>query len=195
MLFGSGGGLFLAVAVMISTYGWLSGDILTTPRVMYSFAANGDAPAILARLHPRYSTPGLALVVYSTLAWGLAVSGTFLWVAALGAASALIFYSGVCASLIRLRKLRPEARALRIPFGPAIAVAAMGISLALISALNLHQAMLIAVTALVQQPTGGGRSDRQELRKPPRWRSPFLTNAHNHDVFVGLQPEPLCDGS
>lgn len=149
MLLRSGGALFVAAAVMISTYGWLSGDILTTPRVVYSFAANGDAPAIFAKLHPRYSTPALALVVYSTLMWVFAVTGTFLWIAAIGGASILILYSGVCASLIRLRKLRPEANALRIPFGPVIAVTAIGISLALISALDSRQALLMGVTALV----------------------------------------------
>jgi basic amino acid/polyamine antiporter, APA family len=149
MLLRSGGALFVAPAVMISTYGWLSGCILTTPRVLYSFAENGDAPAILARLHPRYSTPTPALVVYSILVWVLAVTGTFLWIAAVGGASELILYSGDCASLIRLRKLRPEADALRIPFGPVIAVTAIGISLALISALDSRQALLIGATALV----------------------------------------------
>ena len=149
MLLRSGGALFVAAAVMISTYGWLSGCILTKPRVVYSFAANGDAPAIFAKLHPRYSTPALALVVYSTLMWVFAVTGTFLWLAAVGGASTLILYSGVCASLIRLRKLRPEADALRIPFGRVIAVTAIGISLTLISALDSRQALLMGVTALV----------------------------------------------
>jgi basic amino acid/polyamine antiporter, APA family len=149
MLLRSGGALFVAAAVMISTYGWLSGCILTTPRVVYSFAANGDAPAIFAKLHARYSTPALALVVHSTLMWVFAVTGTFLWLAAVGGASTLIMYSGVCASLIRLRKLRPEADALRIPFGRVIAVTAIGISLALVSALDSRQALLIGVTTLV----------------------------------------------
>lgn len=149
MLLRSGGALFVAAAVMISTYGWLSGDILTTPRVVYSFAANGDAPAIFAKLHPRYGTPALALIVYSTLMWVLAVTETFLWVAAVGAASILILYSGVCASLIRLRKLRPQAQALRIPFGPVIAATSIGISLALLSVLDSRQALLMGVTALV----------------------------------------------
>jgi hypothetical protein len=80
---------------------------------------------------------------------GIAVTETFLWVAAVGAASILILYSGVCASLIRLRKLRPQAQALRIPFGPVIAVTAIGISLALLSALDSRQALLMGVTALV----------------------------------------------
>jgi basic amino acid/polyamine antiporter, APA family len=149
MLLRSGGAVFVAAAVMISTYGWLSGNILTAPRIVYSFAANGDAPAIFAKLHPRYSTPALALVVYSTLMWVFAVTGTFLWIAAVGGASVLILYSGVCASLIRLRKVQPEAKALRIPFGPVIAVTAIGISLTLISALNSRQALLMGVTALV----------------------------------------------
>ena len=165
VLLGSFGVQLVATAVMISTYGWLSGDILITPRVIYSFAANGDAPAMLAQLHPRYHTPAPALLVYSILMWILAVTGTFLWVAAVGAASSLILYSGVCASLIRLREVRPEAPALRIPFGPVIAVLAIGISLALISALDSRQALLMGLTALLATANWWGAKRKANVER------------------------------
>ena len=145
----SHGGLFVAVAVMMSTYGWLAGDILLSPRIVYSFAETGDAPHFLARIHSGFHTPALAMLVYAALTWMLAVTGTFLWVAALAAASSLILYIGVCASLIRLRKLDPHREAFRVPFGPALAVIAICISLALISALNVRQVLLMSVTALL----------------------------------------------
>jgi len=144
-----GGSLFVALGVMISTYGWISGNILTSPRIIYSFAESGDAPALFAKLHSQNQTPALAVVVYAVLSWVLAVTGTFLWVAALGAASSLILYSGVCASLIRLRRLRPAAQAMRVPFGPVLAVGAILISLALISALDFRQAVLMSITSLI----------------------------------------------
>ncbi len=146
ILLGRNGFMFVALGVMISTYGWIAGDILTSPRIVYSFAANGDAPAFFAKLHPRFKIPALAIVVYAVAVWVLAVSGTFLWVAAVGGASALILYSGVCASLIRLRRLQPHAPALRVPFGPVLAIAAILISLALISTLDSRQVLLIIAT-------------------------------------------------
>ena len=66
-----------------------------------------------------------------------------------GAAALLIVYSSVCASLIRLRRIQPEAPALRIQFGPVLALTSIAISAALISALNRHQALLITLTALL----------------------------------------------
>jgi amino acid transporter len=164
VLLGRGGSVFVTLAVMLSTYGWLSGDILTSPRIVYSFAERGDAPALFAKLHSRNQTPALAVVVYAVLMWVLAVTGTFLWVAALGAASSLILYSGVCASLIRLRRLRPEAQALRVPFGSAMAVAAILISLALISALDLRQALLMSITSLIAAANWWW-AKRRELQK------------------------------
>ena len=148
LLVGSRGSLFVAVAAMISTYGWLSGDVLTIPRVLYAFAENGDAPRLLGKLHPRYATPYLALIAYAVLAWLLAITGTFLWVAAVGGAAALILYCGVCAALLRLRTTNPPADALRIPFGPATAVIAIGISAALICSLDWRQGILITFTGL-----------------------------------------------
>jgi basic amino acid/polyamine antiporter, APA family len=145
----SHGGLFVAVAVMMSTYGWLAGDILLSPRIVYSFAETGDAPNFLARVHSRFHSPALAMFVYAALMWTLAVTGTFLWVAAIGAASSLVLYCGVCASLIRLRKLNPKRDAFRVPFGPVLAIVAICISIALISALNTRQVLLISVTALL----------------------------------------------
>jgi hypothetical protein len=83
---------------------------------------------------------------------------------AMGGASTLIMYSGVCASLIRLRKLRPEAPALHIPLGAPLAVTAIGISLGLISALDSRQALLMGGTALIATANWWGAS-RQETGK------------------------------
>jgi len=144
-----GGPLFVAIAVMVSTYAWISGQIVSSPRILYAFAANGDAPAFLASINPRFNTPAWAIVVFASLVWLLAATGTYLWIVAVGAGALLILYCGVCAALIRFRRLQPEADALRIPFVPGLAVISIAISLTLISALDPHQALLIGVTALL----------------------------------------------
>ena len=60
-----------------------------------------------------------------------------------------VIYASTCAALIRLRHLRPEADALRIPFGRALAVIGILISLALLTRLEARQVLLIGITALV----------------------------------------------
>jgi basic amino acid/polyamine antiporter, APA family len=149
VLLGRSGSLFVSFAVMISTYGWISGDMLNSPRIVYAFAASGNAPSWLAKIHPRFHTPALAIVIYAALTWGLAVTGTFLWVAAVSGAATLVLYSGVCASLLRLRRLRPEPKTLRVPFPRLLSFAAIAISLTLISTLDRRQALLMLTTFLI----------------------------------------------
>jgi amino acid transporter len=149
VLLGRGGATFVTLAVLISTYGWIAAAILYGPRLAYSLAAQGDFPSVFARLHPRFHTPAVAILFYAFTGWILASSGTFLWIVALSSGSMIIMYAGICASLIRLRKLRPDADALRIPFGPLLSVLAIAISLLLMTGLKRRELLLMCVTALI----------------------------------------------
>jgi basic amino acid/polyamine antiporter, APA family len=148
-LLGSGGATFMAVAVMLSVYGYLSAAILNAPRLASAFTENGDAPEALGKLHPRFRTPGLAILVFAALLWVLAVTGTFLWALALAVGASTIFYAGVCASLFRLRKMRPNADALRIPWGRVWAAMGIVFSLLLLTQMDLRSALLMLVTAAI----------------------------------------------
>ena len=66
---------------------------------------------------------------------------------AITAGSMMIMIIGVCASLPRLRMLRPSADAVRIPFGRSLAAAGIGLSILLLIQLHAQEAALIGVTA------------------------------------------------
>jgi APA family basic amino acid/polyamine antiporter len=149
VLLGPGGATFVAVAVMLSVYGYISAAILTAPRLSSAFAENGDGPEWMGRLHPRFRTPGLAIVIFAALVWVLALTGTFLWALALSVGASTIYYAGVCASLMRLRRTRANADALRIPWGPVWAVLGIAFSLVLLSQLKSREALLMLVTAAI----------------------------------------------
>jgi len=149
VLLGRRGAAFVAGAAMLSTYGWISGATLNVPRLAYSLAAQGDFPAILARLHPRFHTPTTAILFYALAGWVLAFSGSFLWLVALSSGAVMILYSGQCASLIRLRKLRPKAVALRIPFGPVLSILGVAICLALMIGLKRRELFLMCIVVLI----------------------------------------------
>lgn len=149
VLVGRGGAEFVAIAVMVSTYGWISGAMLYAPRLAYSLAAQGDFPGLFAKLHPRFHTPTAAIVGYAFIGWMLALSGTFLWIAALTSGFMTVYYAATCASLIPLRKLRPNADALRTPFGRLLSVLAVAISVALMTALRRGEVLLICATVLI----------------------------------------------
>jgi basic amino acid/polyamine antiporter, APA family len=67
-LLGSTGILLASVAVMISVFGALNGNLLVGPRLLFAMGRDGLAPHALARLHPRYLTPALAGGVLTTWA-------------------------------------------------------------------------------------------------------------------------------
>src|SRR5260370_24874639 len=123
--------------------------MLYARRVAYSLAAEGDFPGVFGRLHPRFHAPGVAIVFYALMGWALASSGTFLWLVALGSGIFMVLYVGMCASLIRLRKLRPNADAFRIPFGPGLSMLGVAISLALMTGLKGREVFLMCLTALI----------------------------------------------
>src|SRR5439155_4618441 len=124
-------------------------NLLNDSRLVYSLAAQGDFPTIFARIHPRFHTPAVAIIVYAFTGWALAVSGTFQFVLALAAGATVVYYAGMCASLIRLRSLRPNADALRIPFGPLVSILVIAIWLLLMTGLQCTELLLICVTALI----------------------------------------------
>jgi basic amino acid/polyamine antiporter, APA family len=149
VLLGGGGALFVSIAVMISAYGWISGVLLYGPRLVFAMADNRDCPALLARLHPRFHTPVVAIVLYALTAWVLASSGSFLWLVALSSGGIAIYFIGSCAALIPLRKLRPNVHALRVPLGPLLSVLGIAISVAVIVGLKKSELMVLGLPALI----------------------------------------------
>jgi basic amino acid/polyamine antiporter, APA family len=149
VLLGRGGAAFVVIAALVSIYGWISASMLYAPRLAYSLSAQGDFPAVFAKLHPRFHTPTIAILFYAVTGWAFASSGTFLWLVALTSGTLMVLYAGVCASLIRLRKLRPTAEAFRIPFGSVLAIVGVAIAIALMTALKRRELLLMCVTAII----------------------------------------------
>jgi basic amino acid/polyamine antiporter, APA family len=149
VLLGRSGATLVSIAIMLATYGYMSANLLNDSRLAYSLAAQGDFPRIFARIHPRFHTPTVAITIYALTGWALAVSGTFQFVLALAAGATVIYYAAMCACLIRLRSLRPSADAFRIPFGPALSIIAVVISLTLMTGLTRRELLLMCVTALI----------------------------------------------
>ncbi|MDQ3171109.1 MAG: amino acid permease [Acidobacteriota bacterium] len=74
---GPAGDKFVAAAIAISTFGFLDLAVLAPTRVYYAAAADGYLPSALARLHPRYGTPTLAIAVQAIWAILLVLTGTY----------------------------------------------------------------------------------------------------------------------
>jgi APA family basic amino acid/polyamine antiporter len=78
-IFGQGGDRFIAAAIAISTFGFLDLAILAPTRVYYAMAADGLFMPAVARLHPRYGTPSLAIILQS--GWSVVLALPVNWAA------------------------------------------------------------------------------------------------------------------
>jgi basic amino acid/polyamine antiporter, APA family len=128
-IFGSIGASAVSVVVMISTLGALVAIILTSPRVFFAMAEDRLFFRALARVHPRYHTPHVAIALAAALGVAFVLTRTFEQLADTFVLSIWPFYGLAIAGLYRLRRLRPDLpRPYRVPgypIVPAVFVAAV----------------------------------------------------------------------
>jgi amino acid transporter len=144
---GAGGAAFIALGAMISTYGYLSGQMLSAPRLTYALAEQRDFPSFFARIHPVFRTPHISIVIYMFMVWGLALYGSFLWNAVLSTVARMLTYAIVCAALLALRRKQPNAAEFRLPGGPVFAVLGLAFSLLLVARMGRDEVIALAATA------------------------------------------------
>lgn len=65
---GTWGGWFIAIGVIIAAGGATSGWILTTARGSFAAGEQGLFPSFFARVHPKYATPHVSLIISGVLA-------------------------------------------------------------------------------------------------------------------------------
>lgn len=146
-LVGRGGGVVMTAGAVVSILGTVSVGILLVPRLIYALALDRHLPPILARLHPRYRTPDIAIVLLGAIVFPLAATGSFVTLAALSAIARLVTYAMTCLAAIRLRSRFTAERAFTAPvFVPALGALA---SLALLTRISAGElgAGLAAVAA------------------------------------------------
>src|SRR5687767_3489926 len=128
-LFGRAGVTFVSVVVTISTFGALIAIMLSAPRIFFAMAADGLFFKAVARVHPRYQTPYVAIALAAALGVLFVLTRTFEQLADTFVLSIWPFYGLAIAGLYRLRRMRPDLpRPYRVPgypVVPAIFVAAV----------------------------------------------------------------------
>ena len=134
-MLGPVGRTVVLVGGSISMLGFLSGDALGTPRSLYAFARDGLLPAPLARLHPRFRTPWIAIIVHAAVAWALASVGSFGVLVLLSNVALLMGYLLCCLAAIELRRrnVQTGGRPFQPPGGPLVPALACVVVLWLLS--------------------------------------------------------------
>ena len=123
-IFSNAGAYLMAGAILISTFGCANGLTLAGPRVYYAMSRDGLFFKAAGKLHPRYKTPVVALVIQGIWTCVLCISGSYSQLLDYIICTELIFYILTIGSLFVLRKKRPDAqrpyKALGYPVLPAL---------------------------------------------------------------------------
>ncbi|MDE2148394.1 MAG: amino acid permease [Gammaproteobacteria bacterium] len=131
---GDWGAWLLSAGAIVSIAGNVGNTMLIGPRYLYALAADGYGPRWLARVHPQYRTPAAAIVAQTLIALALALSGSFVQLAMLSVIARLATYLGTAAAVpVLRRRFGDRPGAVRLPWGPAIPIAALLLSGALLA--------------------------------------------------------------
>jgi basic amino acid/polyamine antiporter, APA family len=139
----------VAVGTLVSTYGYLSANMLHTPRITYAMGERGDFPAFFARIHPRYRTPYLSIVAFSLLLVLFSVGANFRWNASLSAVSRLFIYGSVAAALPALRRKYPGAAVFRLSAGMLFVVLGLMFTALLVTRMHLTELVVVSITLVL----------------------------------------------
>ena len=128
-LFGSGTDRFLAAAIAISAFGFLDLSFLAPTRISFAMARDGLFFPALARVHPRFGTPALAIVFQAVWSAGLVTAGNYGGLVDSVVFADWIFFglSAAAVFVLRSRGPAPEGR-FRAPFYPVLPLLFVGAS-------------------------------------------------------------------
>src|SRR2546423_2988613 len=127
---GSIGRTILLAGATISAFGFVTSDILSSPRMVFAFGRDGVLPSFFAHVHPRHRSPDVAIITYALLAFVLSVSGTFEQLAVLSNVAVLLMYFLCCAGcwVLLQRDVRSDGDPFNFPgmkIVPALAIIAI----------------------------------------------------------------------
>jgi APA family basic amino acid/polyamine antiporter len=105
---GHGAATWITLAMVISAIGSMNSSVLSGARVPYAMARDGIFFKLADGIHPKYRTPGRALIFQCVLASLMALTGTFEELTNLFIFAGWIFYGLAVVALFRMRRTEPE---------------------------------------------------------------------------------------
>lgn len=133
-MLGGAGAFWMAIITILATISTVNTLLASIPRMIYGMALNGQAPAIFARIHPRFKTPWIAILLEGAfilipLLIGIATIETVVVYILAAALAWFITYIIAHLNVIILRQRYPAVkRSFKSPFYPipqVLGIAAM----------------------------------------------------------------------
>ena len=107
-IFGAVGASVISALVMLSAFGALAGSTLTGPRILYAMADDGLFFKPIAKVHPTYATPWVAILLCSALGVAYVSVRTFENLAGSFILGIWPFYALAVGAVFVLRRRHPD---------------------------------------------------------------------------------------
>jgi len=104
---GAAGGTVVSLIILVSILGTLNGCFLTIPRVYFAQASDGLFFRKFTDIHPRYLTPGFAILAQGAWATVLLLTGSYESLIDYALFGIWVFYGLMIAAVMVLRRTRP----------------------------------------------------------------------------------------
>jgi APA family basic amino acid/polyamine antiporter len=147
---GTAGGAIISAGAIISITGNLNILVLSGSRVPFAMAEQQQLPSFIARVHPRFSTPHVAILITAALMLVLTLKSSFYAALTISAIARLLTYGATCLSLPLLRRRSDTPPAgFRLHYGTAIAMLALVLAAWLLANSTRQEARAAAIAAAV----------------------------------------------
>lgn len=118
---GHPGATFIALLILLSTFGATNCQLMPHSRVYFAMAQDGLFFRAAAKVHPVYHTPSGSLLIQALWSSLLVLSGTFDQLTDLVIFAGFIFYGATAFGVFVLRRTMPDApRPYRVPGYPVV---------------------------------------------------------------------------
>ncbi len=142
---GNGGATFIAVLILLSTFGATNCQLMPHSRVYFAMARDGLFFRSASKCHPVHRTPSNSLIIQAAWASILVISGTFDQLTDMVIFASFIFYGATALGVFVLRRTMPDApRAYKVPLYPVI------------PALFVAFCVVLVVVTIIQAPKNAG---------------------------------------
>lgn len=131
---GGNAGAFMVVGAMLSTLGVAHTIVLAAGRLPFAMAEQGQLPAPLAAVHPRYRTPWLGLLISSGCLLLVTLLSSFASAATFTVEIRIMTYLATCVALpVLRRRVNAPKGEFRVPAGEIVALVSVLICLGLLT--------------------------------------------------------------
>ncbi|MEO6656549.1 MAG: amino acid permease [Pyrinomonadaceae bacterium] len=144
------GAAFITVGVLISIFGNLNVGVLSSTRMLFAMSEQRDLPAVFERIHSKFKTPYVAIIVTAVVSFVLTIQSSFLTAVAIATITRLLVYATTCLALPIFRRRSDHAPApFTVPFGVVAALLSISLIIWLLTNVDFAKEGLSSLIAAV----------------------------------------------